>query len=166
MNHLSAGRSSTLDPTLLSQITLRYPTPSALHLNLLSNFLYLTLSKILHEWVNLPSSSANSTPSCTIFDLLTIGTGFYLIRITGDVKPPATLAIMTTIDSQPQPFRQLQEDNVFLRKEITHLQERIRSLELRNVQLEQRLCEKEMRLSQVSACHRATPRPCPDQPLR
>lgn len=68
---------------------------------------------------------------------------------------------MTTIDLQPQSLRQLQEDNAFLRTEITHLQERIHSLELRNVQLEHRLHEKEKRLSQVSAaCAIPNPRPC------
>ena len=68
---------------------------------------------------------------------------------------------MTTIDLQPQSLRQLQEDNAFLRTEITHLQERIHSLELRNVQLEHRLHEKEKRLSQVSAaCVISNPRRC------
>ena len=43
---------STLDPTLTSQITLGYPTPSALRLSLLSNFLYPKLSKFSHEQVN------------------------------------------------------------------------------------------------------------------
>lgn len=71
---------------------------------------------------------------------------------------------MTTIDSQPPPLRQLQEDNAFLRNEITHLQDRVRSLELRNVQLEQRLREKEMRLSQVSACCPPTASPYSDHP--
>ena len=71
---------------------------------------------------------------------------------------------MTTIDSQPQPLRQLAEDNAYLRKEITHLQDRIRSLELRNTQLEHRLYEKEMRLSQVSARDSATATPHSDNP--
>jgi len=71
LNHLVAGRSSTLDPTLTSQFTLRSPAPSALTGSSLailqSNFHCPVLSALSHWHPIFHSSTPHPTSTLHIF---------------------------------------------------------------------------------------------------